>query len=96
MATEAVFLTAAIDTIKGQQVAVFDIPGAFMQSDMDELVHVRFTGKMVELLLEITSQMYSPCLTHEQDKKGMYVELLKALYGTIRPAGLFWEKLLGR
>ena len=26
----------------------------------------------------------------------MYVELLKALYGTIRAARLFWEKLSGK
>jgi hypothetical protein len=64
-----------------------------MQADMDELVHVRFTGKMVELLLEIDEQMYSPCVTLERGEKVMYVELLKALYGTLRAARLFWEKL---
>jgi hypothetical protein len=26
----------------------------------------------------------------------MYVELLKALYGTVRAARLFWEKLTGK
>ena len=45
MANEAVFLTAVIDSLEGHEVAVFDVPGAFMQADMDELVHIRFTGK---------------------------------------------------
>ena len=40
VATEAIFLTAVINTIKGQEVAVFDVPRAFMQVDMDELVHI--------------------------------------------------------
>ena len=73
-----------------------NVLGAFMQTDMDELVHVRFTDKMVELFLEIDEAMYKRCITLERGERVMYVELLKALYGTIRPAGLFWEKLLGR
>jgi len=86
VATEAVFLTAVIDALKEREVAVFDVPGAFMQADMDELVHVQFTGKMVELILEIDWKMYKPCVTMECGEKVMYVELLKALYGTLRAA----------
>lgn len=93
VSTEAVFLTAVIDALEGRDVAVVDIPGAFMQVDMDELVHVRLTGKMVQLLLEIDREMYEPCLTIENGEQVLYVELLKALYGTLRAARLFWEKL---
>ena len=93
IATEAVFLTAVIDAMEEREVAVFDVPGAFMQADMDELVHVRFTGKMVDLLLEINRDMYEPCVTFERNERVMYVKLLKALYGTLRAARLFWEKL---
>jgi len=88
-----VFLTAVIDALEGRKVAIFDVPGAFMQVDMDELVHVRFTGKMVKLLLQIDQDMYEPCVVEEPGEKVMYVELLKALYGTLRAARLFWEKL---
>ncbi len=42
VATEAVFLTAVIDALEERDVAVFDVPGAFMQADMDELVHARW------------------------------------------------------
>ncbi|GKY97397.1 hypothetical protein MPSEU_000698200 [Mayamaea pseudoterrestris] len=93
IATEAIFLTAIIDAMEGREVAVVDVPGAFMQAEMDELVHVRFTGKMVELLLEIDREMYEPCVTMENGEKVIYVELLMALYGTLRAARLFWEKL---
>jgi hypothetical protein len=65
---------------------VIDVPGAFMQADMDELLHVCFTGKMVDLLLEIDLEMYRPCIIREGKEKVMYVELLKALYGTIHAA----------
>ena len=90
---EAVMLTAAIDAMEGREVAVIDVPGAFMQADMDELVHVRFTGKMVELLMEIDPDMCGPCIVKEGRETVLYVELLKALYGTLRAARLFWEKL---
>ena len=93
VSTEAVFLTAVVDAWENRKVAVLDVPGAFMQVEMDELVHVRFEGEMVEKLLEIDHEMYASYVTIENGKKVMYVELLKALYGTQRAARLFWEKL---
>ena len=42
VSTEAVFLTAVIDAMEGRNVVVLDVPGAFMQAKIDELVHVRF------------------------------------------------------
>ena len=93
VATEAVFLTAVIDALENRDVAIVDVPGAFMQADMDELVHIRFTGTMVDLLLQIDPDMYGPYVTYEKGEKVIYVELLKALYGTLRAAILFWRKL---
>ena len=93
ISTEAVFLTADVDAWEGQKVAVLDVPGAFMLVDMDETVHVQFEGEMVDKLLEIDEHLYASYVTEEKGKKVMYVELLKALYGTLRAAQLFWEKL---
>ena len=96
ISTEAVFLTAVVDAWENRKVAVLDVPGAFMQVDMDELVHVRFRGEMVDKLLEIDYELYSSYVSEEKGEKVMYVELLKALYGTLRAARLFWEKLRGK
>ena len=93
VSTEAVFLTAIIDALENREVAVLDVPGAFMQADIDELVHVRFTGEMVNMLLHIDYDKYKDYVVTERDDKVMYMELLKALYGTLRAACLFWEKL---
>ena len=82
-----------VDAWENRKVAVLDVPGAFMQVDMDELVHVRFSGEMVDKLLEIDHELYSGYVTIEGGEKVMYVELLKALYGTLQAAQLFWEKL---
>ena len=45
--TESVFLAAVIDAHNQHLVKVVDVPGAFMQADMDDLVHVCFTKDMV-------------------------------------------------
>ena len=93
VSTEAVFLTAVIDAMEGWNVVVLNVPGAFMQADIDELVHVRFTGAMVTLLLEIDYDMYKEYVVVEKGEWVIYMELLKALYGTLRAARLFWQKL---
>ena len=93
ISTEVVFLTAVVDTWESRKVAMLDVPGAFMQVDLDELVHVRFEGEMVDKLLEIDQYLYGSYVTEEKGTKVMYVELLKALYGTLWAAWLFLEKL---
>ena len=87
------FLTTAIDALEAQEVAVLDVSGAFMQADIDELVHVRFTGEMVNMLLQIDSEMYKDYVVVDRGEWVMYMELLKALYGTLHAARLFWQKL---
>ena len=90
--TEAVFLTAMIDALENCDVAVIDILGAFMQADMDDEVILRFEGKMTELLIEVDEDLYRPYAVTERGKTVIYVDLLKALYGTLKAAHLFWEK----
>eukprot|EP00957_Ditylum_brightwellii_P059127 4486140-Ditylum_brightwellii.AAC.1 len=41
VSTEDMFLTAIIDAMEGRDVAIVDIPGAFMQAKIDELVRVK-------------------------------------------------------
>ena len=96
VSTEAVFMTAVIDAIENRMVAVVDIPGAFMQADMDPGIYMRIEGAMAELLMEIDYDMYHPHMVMEKEKPVIYVELLKALYGTLRAARLFWETLSGK
>jgi len=67
-----------------------DIPGAFMHAEMDEVVHVKLEGVMAELLVCVNPDKYGPYMTIEHGKKVVYVQLLKALYGTLQAALLFW------
>ena len=75
-----------IEALENRDVAVLDVPGAFMQADIDELVHERFTGEMVRILLQIDEQMYSEYVVTKRGEQVMYMELLKALYGTLHAA----------
>ena len=93
VSTEAVFMTVVIDAMENRMVAVVDIPGAFMQADMDPEVYMRIDGAMADLLMEIDYDMYHPHMVKEKGLPVIYVELLKALYGTLRAARLFWETL---
>ena len=63
---------------------------------MDPGVYMRIDGAMADLLMEIDYDMYHPHMVKEKGKPVIYVELLKALYGTLRAACLFWETLSGK
>jgi hypothetical protein len=89
--TTVIFITATIDAQERRNVAIADIPRAFMHADMDEQVHVHFTGPMVVQLIKVDKEVYQPCMTMEGGKKVTYVESEKALYGTMQAAWLFWD-----
>lgn len=91
--TESVFLTAIVDATERRQVLTCDIPGAFMQADIDELIHVKFEEELADLLVKVDPDLYSPFVIQENGKNVIYVELRKALYGTLQAALLFWKEL---
>jgi hypothetical protein len=66
-----------------------------MQVDVDEVVHVRLEGPLAEQLTKIDPQLYSQYVVTEKGKSVMYVQLQKALYGTLSAALLFWKDLSG-
>ena len=77
--TESIFLTSLIDAHEKRVVVTVDIPGAFMHSDMDELIHIRMEGKMAELLARVDPRKYRKFIAHENGRPVIYVELTKAL-----------------
>jgi len=95
VAIEALMLLCVIDIKEYRDVATVDIPGAFMQADMDEKVHMRLEGKMAELLVRCEPILYRKYVQVEGGKTVLYVELRKALYGTLKAALLFSELLSG-
>ncbi len=64
-----------------------------MQANIDEIVHVKFEGEVAEMLVKLDPQLYRKYVKDENGETVLYVELLKALYGTLKAALLFWKKL---
>ena len=78
--------------MEGRSVATCDIPGAFMQVDIDEQIHMRLDGELAELLVKAdpTNKQF---IAYKHNKPVIYTELDKALYGTLQADLLFWQKL---
>jgi Reverse transcriptase (RNA-dependent DNA polymerase) len=92
---EGVIFSSTIDAHEERDVATVDLPGALLQAEMDDLVHMKIEGTMTELLVKIDPTMYRKYVTlNKKGKPVLYFELLKALYGTLKAALLFWKKLV--
>jgi hypothetical protein len=50
---EALFLTCMIDAMEDQYIVTCDIPRAFMHADIDELMHIKLEGELVDLLIRL-------------------------------------------
>ena len=95
VSTESVMLTATIDALEGRDVAVVDIPGAYLSADMDDEVHVVFIGKLEEMMVMADPALYRPFFSYDAGKAVLYIWLQKSLYGCLKIALLFDEKLVG-
>ena len=86
---ESLFLSSMIDAKEDCKVITCDIPG---QANIDEQLFLKFDGDLVELLIQV-DLMYQSYVTYEGKQPMLYMELDKALYGTLQAALLFWQKL---
>ena len=94
VSTEALMLTCAIDALEERDVATVDVPAAFMQADMEgDDVNMKLEGQMVHLLAKLDPTLYRKFVIDEGGKPVLYVQLKKALYGTLQGAMLFWKNL---
>jgi len=73
-------------------VAVVDIPGGFMQVDIDEFIRVKLDGELVDLLVRLDPS-YAAFIVHEKGRKVICTELEKRLYGTLQAVVSFWNEL---
>lgn len=96
IAIEAVFLIICIAAKEERDVASVDMPGAFMQTSLKgEKIHIKFEGRMAELLSMIDPKLYRKHIIIEKGKPVLYAELCKALYGMLQAARMFWKQISG-
>ena len=98
---ESIFLTAIVDAKENRDVMTADVPNAFIQTDMPEptkyedRVIMKITGVLVDLLIEMTPEVYSNYVVFENGQKMLYVQVLKGLYGMLIAAMLWYKKFQG-
>ena len=97
ISNEALMLSCMIYAMEGRDVAIADIPDAFMQTPYGGWdVRIRIDDPMATLLAKIDQELYEKYLVKGRNGKPMmFAETKKALYGTVDASLLFWLKLSG-
>ena len=88
------FITAAIAASEGRYVRCYDVPRAFVNTDVNENVLMVLKGELAEMMVHIAPQIYWKHIT--VDGKGspvLYVKQQKVLYGLMRASLLYYRKL---
>jgi hypothetical protein len=68
VSTESTFITASIAAHEHRKVRCYDIPSAFVNTDVDEDVLMVLKGDLADMMVQIAPQVYRKYVT--VDKKG--------------------------
>jgi hypothetical protein len=96
VATESVLLTLIVDADEKQDIAIVDIPNAFIQTrvqDKKDWVIIQIRGVVVEWLTKIAPEVYTQYIS--ADRKGvkmLLVECMNAIYSTMIAGLLYYRK----
>ena len=94
VSTDALMLSLMIDAKERRDVATADVVGAYLLADMDEFVLLKLTGGSVDIMCTV-NETNKHFVVVELGKKVLYLQLLKALYGCVRSALLWYELFAG-
>jgi hypothetical protein len=90
VSTDALMLSLIIDMYERRDVATADVVGAYLNADMDDFTLLKLQGDIVDVMCEVNAK-YAEFVAIENNKKVLYLRLLKALYGCVRSALLWYE-----
>jgi Reverse transcriptase (RNA-dependent DNA polymerase) len=90
IATDALMLSIIIDAYEGRDVATADIAGAYLKAYMKDFVVMKFTGDTVRILCDMNPN-HKRFVTTEHGQPTLYVRLIKAIYGCVKSALLWYE-----
>jgi hypothetical protein len=98
VSSEAVMLTCAIDATKKRDVAVVDIPNAFIQTvveDEKDRAFICIRGPLVDILMSIAPDVYGSYVTvGKKGEKQLLVQCLTTLFGTMVALLLYYKKFV--
>jgi hypothetical protein len=96
-ALESIMITGVIEAKEERDLMTCNIPNAFIQALLlkkdpgEDRVVMKITGVLVDMLFNINLEFYRPAVVVENRKEVLYVEVLKAIYGMLE-AALLWYK----
>jgi hypothetical protein len=90
VATDALMLSILIDAKERRDVATADVAGAYLHASMKDFTLLRMEGESVDIMCSACHE-YKKFVCYENGKKVLYLQLLKALYGCVQSALLWYE-----
>jgi hypothetical protein len=98
VSAEAVMLTCVINALEDQDIAIIDIPNAFVQTvvkDEEHHVIVCIRGPLVDIQVSIAPDDYGPYVsTNKAGQKVLLLQCLNAVYRTMVVALLYYKKFM--
>jgi hypothetical protein len=94
VSTDALTLSIMIDACEQRDVATADVAGAYLQADFEDYTLLKLEGESVDIMCKVCGD-YKVFVTREHGKKVLYLRLLKALYGCVMSALLWYELFTG-
>jgi hypothetical protein len=94
VSTDALMMSIMIDAKEGRDVATADVAGAYLHAELDDFTLLKVEGASVDIMCDVCER-YRKFVTYENGKKVLYLRLLKALYGCVKSALLWYELFSG-
>jgi hypothetical protein len=77
-----------INAKEGRDVATADVVGAYLHADMEDFFILKLAGEAVDIMCQVNPKN-KKFIVVKHSKKLLYLQLLKALYGCVQSA-LLW------
>jgi len=92
LAVESLMALLVVFAHEKRDVAVFDVPGAYLHAELpaDKFVLLKIEGQFVDIMTDVNPE-FKEDVRFENGKKVLYVQILKALYGMIESALLWYD-----
>ena len=93
---ESLITFLLVDAYEGRDVAVYDIPGAYLKASLspkgsEERTLMKLDGDFVDIMVKFNPE-HAKNVVYERGKKVLYMEILQAIYGCIESL-LSWCEL---
>ena len=92
VSTETLLAQLTINTFEERAMAIFDVPGAYLNSSIpeDKFLLLKLEDKFVNIMCEVNPEFIKE-IQQEVNKKVLHLRVLKALYVCIESAFLWYN-----